>query len=221
MITPKMARKDLVKYGKLIANKGLVVGPGGNMSQRVGNTVYLKASGVSFEDAKEKDYVGINLKSGKIVDGTSKPSCEILMHLGCYLARDDIMAVVHTHAPISMAVASRGVPLKPLYPDFAALVGKEVPIIRYIIPAGKELADEVVKEIKSNNCILMANHGVLTVGNNLKEAYYRMLLIEEASRTLLASYIFGKVKFLTEEEIEDVDNLKAEDYRKALLKIAR
>ncbi len=221
MISPKTAKKDLVKYGKLIAGKGLVVGPGGNISQRAGNTVYLKASGVSFEDAKEKDYVGVDLKSGKLVDGTTKPSCEILMHLGCYIAREDIRAVVHTHAPISMAAANRGVPLKPLYPDFAALVGKEVPVIRYIIPAGKELADEVIKEIKSHNGILMANHGVLTVGNNLKEAYYRMLLIEDASKTLLASYIFGKVKFLTEEEIEGVNKLEAEDYRKALLKIAR
>ncbi len=214
-------RKELVKYGRLIASKNLVVGPGGNTSVRVGNIVYLKASGVSFEDAKEKDYVGVDLKNGKVVDGDSKPTCEILMHLGCYLVRKDIMAVVHTHAPIATAVASSGVKLKPLYPDFAALVGKEVPTIRYVIPAGKELADEVVSEIKSHNCILMANHGVLTVGTNLREAYYRMLLIEEASKTLLASYIFGKVKFLTPKEIKEVDNLEAEDYRRALLKMVR
>ena len=210
-------KKYLVEIGKKIADKGLVVGPGGNISARAGNIVYMKASGICFEEAKVSDYIGVDLKTGKIVDGSKKPTCEIAMHLGCYLEREDITAVVHTHPPIATAVGMQDITLSPFTPDLAALVG-DVPTIKYVVPGGKELAEETIKVIKKYNSVLMCNHGLLTVGANLKEAYYRALLIEDACKTFVMTKMLGKMKFFTRKQVEQINNLEAESYRKILLK---
>jgi len=210
-------KKQLVEIGRKIADKGLVVGPGGNISARVGNIVYMKASGICFEEAKVSDYIGVDLKTCKIVDGSKKPTCEIAMHLGCYLERKDIAAVIHTHPPIATAVGMLGITLKPFTPDLVALVG-DVPTIKYVVPGGIELAEKVRNVIKKHNAVLMCNHGLLTVGSNLKEAYYRTLLIEDACKTFVVAKALGKMKFFTKKEAEQINNLKAESYRKMLLK---
>lgn len=210
-------KKQLVEIGKKIADKGLVVGSGGNISARVGNIVYMKASGICFEEAKISDYIGVDLKTGKIVDGSKKPTCEIAMHLGCYLERKDVTAVIHTHPPIATGVGMQDITLRPFTPHLAALVG-DVPTIKYVASGGKELAEETMKIIKKHNAVLMCNHGLLTVGANLREAYYRTLLIEDACKTFVAAKSLGKMKFFTKKEAEQVNNLEGESYRKTLLK---
>jgi len=215
----KQLRKELVEIGKRIAEENLVIGPGGNSSARLGNIVYMKASGIPFESAKEEHYVGIDLKSGKSVDGKLKPSCEISMHLGCYKVRNDIGAVIHSHGPFSVAWGMSGKTLKLFTPDFIAVVGTEIPTIKYVLPSTKTLASEVQKVIKKYNGVILANHGVLTVGANLKEAFYRTLLVEDAIRTIMIASMLGtKMHYFTEKEFCGVDNLKAESYRRKLLK---
>ena len=213
----KMVKQELLRYGKKIVEKGLAVGPGGNISARSGEVVYVSPTGYSLEELSEEDYVGVNLKTGEIVEGHLKPTCEVSMHLGCYLIREDIRAIVHVHPPLATGVVSAGVKLKPMFPDFVAFV-EEVPVVDYVIPAGQEIRKAVTAVIKDHNAVLLVNHGAVTVGANLKEAFYRALIIEDAARILLASLTAGKPRFLTDKEIEGIKNLEAEDYRKALLK---
>ncbi len=213
----KRLKQELVRYGKKIIEKGLAVGPGGNISARKGNTVYLSPSGYSFDELNEDDYVGVDLKTGKLTEGTLKPTCEVSMHLGCYLTREDISAVIHTHPPLVIGLINAGTKIRAMFPDFVALVG-EVPVIDYVIPAGEKIRKAVTKVIKRYDAVLLKNHGLVTVGNNLKEAFYRTEIIEEAARILIVSRIFGKPRFLKKKEIEGIKNLKAEDYRRMLLK---
>ena len=217
MASEKKLKQELVRYGKKIIEKGLAVGPGGNISARKGNTIYLSPSGYSFDELNEDDYVGVNLKTGKITEGTLKPTCEVSMHLGCYLIRKDISAVIHTHPPLVIGLISAGAKIKPMFPDFVALVG-EVPVIDYVIPAGEKIRKAVTKVIKKYDAVLLKNHGLVTVGATLKEAFYRAEIIEEAARILIVSRIFGKPGFLNKREIKGIKNLEAEDYRKMLLK---
>ncbi|HOP95349.1 MAG TPA: class II aldolase/adducin family protein [Dictyoglomaceae bacterium] len=213
-----LASKELVEIGRKIAEKGLVVGPGGNISERLGDVVYMKASGICFESAKEEDYVGVDLNTGKVVDGRLRPTSEMWMHLECYKVREDVSAVIHTHPVFSIAYAFQGEPLKPFTPDMVALLGSEIPVIEYVVPGGKEFASEVGKVIKNCNGVLVKNHGLVTVGSNLKEAYYRTLLVEDGIKMVIFAKLLGKMQFFTEEQIEEIDNLEAEKYRKKLLK---
>ena len=140
------------------------------------------------------------------------------MHLGCYLMRKDIKAVIHTHSPFLIGLISAGGKLNPLFPDFVALLGKEVPVAEYVIPAGEEIRKAVTKVIKNNDAVLLKNHGAVTVGVNLKEAFFRAQLLEETAKIIIAGKVTGKLKFFTKKEIQGIDNLAAEDYRKILLK---
>jgi len=218
MYDAKSARSDLIRYGRKIEEKNLVVGPGGNTSVRAGKTMYIKASGAAFEDATEDDYIGVDIATGNVVDGNRKPSCEVLMHLGCYAVRNDINAVVHTHSPYAVAAASAGETVPPIFPDFIALLGRELPRIEYVVPAGKKFADRVVEVAAKHNVILIANHGVVALGMNMREAYFRALGAEAAAQIYITSKLIGKIRPLTQQEIHEIDSLDAEDYRRSLLK---
>lgn len=213
----KQTKRDLVAYGKMIMEKNLAVGPGGNISARCGEVVYLSPSGYSLGELREEDYVGVNLKTGEIVEGKLKPTCEMSMHLGCYLVREDVQAVVHTHPPLVIGLVSAGVKIKAMFPEFVAFLG-EVPVIDYVIPAGEKIRKAVTAAIKEHEAVLLVNHGAVTVGANLKEAFCRAEILEDAARILLTSLTVGKPRFLTEKEVEGIKNLEAEDYRKTLLK---
>ena len=214
--------EELSYYGKLLVEKGLTTGPGGNISAREGDLVYLSPSGFSLAEITPKNWVVINLKNGERVgkDNGLRPTCEISMHLGCYLVRKDIKTVVHTHPVLATALATAGVQFKGLFPDFVALVGPETPAVEYVIPAGDEIRKAVTKELKKGyDAVLLKNHGAVTVGDNLKEAYYRILLLEDTARFLMATLSIGKKpRYLTPTEVNGIKNLEAEDYRKLLLK---
>ena len=209
-------KKELVMYGKKIISSGLVVGAGGNISARVGKIIYLSASGMAFDEMAEDDYVGVDINSGNVVDGKGKATSETALHLTCYRAREDIQAIVHTHSPWAGGVISSGQTIKPMFPEFVCDIDG-VAHIDYVVPTTQKLADAIAKVIRKNNVILMSNHGVVAVGKNLKEAYYRNLIIEDAAKSLVAACIVGKPHFLTEEEIQEIRNLDSTRYRRHVL----
>ena len=214
----KAIRKELVDIGKKLEAKGYVIGPGGNTSAICGDVVYMKASGVCFEDAAPADYVGVSLKTGELVDGNKKPTCEKLFHLNCYKIRKDVGAVVHTHPTFSVSYAWLGETLEPFTPDFVAIIGSSVPVIKYTLPAGNTLADKVTDVIKTHNAVFLENHGVICVGKNLKEAYFRTLLVEDSVKTIIGGKILGAVKLFNDSEIKALDTSDFEKYRRDLLK---
>jgi len=212
------AKRELLAYGRRLADRLLVVGPGGNTSARAGEVIVMKASGAAFEDCAADDYIPVDLATGEVLGSAKRPSCEIFLHLACYLKRPDVHAVVHTHPPIATGVATAGHTLPPLYPDLIALVGREIALLPYIVPGGKTLANAVAEVITDHDAVLLSNHGLLTVGSNVREAYFRNLLIEEACKTWLAARSIGEPRILTPEEVEEIDSLEVEDYRRALLR---
>ena len=214
----KAIKKELVEIGKKLEAKGQVIGPGGNTSARLGDMVYMKASGVCFEEAVAADYVGVSLKTGELVEGKKKPTCEKLAHLNCYKARPDIGAVVHTHPAFSVAYAWLGETLAPFTPDFVAIIGSPVPVVKYMLPAGEVIAGKIMEAVRTHNAVLLENHGIICVGKNLKEAYFRALLVEDSVKTVLGGKLLGALKYFDEKQVRDLDTSDFEKYRRALLK---
>jgi L-fuculose-phosphate aldolase len=210
-------RKQLTEYGKKVVEKGLAAGPGGNISAREGDYVFLSPSGYFLNEIREKDWVRVNIKTGKVY-GNLRPTCETSMHLGIYMERKDIKAVIHTHPVVTVGLISAGVEFKPLTPDYVALLGRDVPVIGYVQPGGEEIRKAVVKKIKKCNVVLLKNHGAVCIGETLKESFARTWLLEETAKSIFAGKVSGTLKFLSLKEVEGIENLEAEDYRKALLK---
>ena len=208
---------ELVEFGKKMIACQLVVGPGGNMSACEGDHAYLSPSGFSLAELSEDDYVTVEIESGEVVKGHRRPTSETPLHLECYRKRDDVKAVIHAHPPIATGLVTGGAEIKAMTPDFVAYVGKVI-TLPYIVPAGDELAEAVGQAISRCNAIMLVNHGAITVGANLKEAFIKMEVLEDSAKLEMAALIAGKPKFFTDEEVDAIDNLSIEAYRRKLLK---
>ncbi|MCK1995772.1 class II aldolase/adducin family protein [Psychrobacillus psychrodurans] len=207
--------EELNKYAHKLVDQGLVVGAGGNLSMRDGGYMYISPSGFDLKEIEPHQWVKVDITTGEI-EGNLRPSSEVLMHLECFRKNEEIQAVLHAHPTYSVGVSSAGKDIPPLFPDFPAMV-KSVGYIDYVIPTTNLLAEKVA-ELVDNDVIIMRNHGVLTLGKTMKEAYFFMQLTEESAKVYTISSIFGGPRVLTEQECEDLRNLSAERYRSKLLK---
>jgi L-fuculose-phosphate aldolase len=198
-------KRELVKYGEKIYEEGLVISAGGNISARLGGNVYLKASGISLEESMSCDYVELDLRTGKATTASCKPSSiELPMHLACYKARPDIGAVVHTHPIYGSVAASMSGKVGFVSYEFLVAMRSEVPILKYIRPGGKQLAEAVKKAIAGHNGVLLANHGALVVGKDIKEAFFRALALERACKVLILSKMTGKISLIPKSELKNI-----------------
>ncbi|MFS0781328.1 class II aldolase/adducin family protein [Bacillus sp. 1P06AnD] len=210
-----MVIKELKKYANKVVDTGLVVGAGGNLSMREGDTMYISPSGYDLKEIEDHEWVKVSIETGKVLDEL-KPSSEILMHLECYRTRPGIEAVLHAHPSYSVGVTSTGKDIPMLFPDMAAMVRK-VAYLDYIIPTTDILSDAVAEVIADCDVVVMRNHGVLTIGRTMKEAYFFMQLIEESAKVFTIASTVGTPRNLTDQECRDLRNLSSEKYRSKLL----
>ena len=208
-------RQELCKYANKTVTNKLVVGPGGNISARLGEKMYLSPSGFALDEVLPEQWVEVDIETGTITDIGLRPSSEVLMHLYAYRANPNIGAIVHTHPPycIAFTLVERELPI--MFPDQAALVGKTV-YVPYVLPTTDKLADALVEKVDSSS-ILLGNHGLVTTGRNLREAYYRTEVVEESCKIFLIANAIRPPKVLTDEEYEEIASLESEAYRIQLL----
>ena len=210
---------DLAHYSKKVVQQKLVVGPGGNTSIRDNEMMWISPSGYSLDELSLEDWVPVDIVSGKVLEPNLKPSSEIAMHLEIYRSRKDVNAIVHTHPPITIGVISTELnEIPPMFPDFVVLVGK-VPCIDYVVPCSNELAQAVIEVLQNpiHSSLLLKNHGLITLGANMKQAYFRTEVIEDAARVYWISKTVGTPNVLTEKDVQDIINSEAEKYRQKLL----
>lgn len=140
----------------------------------------------------------------------------MLMHLFCYRVNPFMKAIVHTHPAycIALTLVDNGLPM--LFPDQAALVG-DVAFVPYAVPTTDKLANLVAEKADRYSSILLNNHGLVTTGKNLREAYYRTEVMEESAKIYLIAKSVGQPRRLTEEEYKEIQGLETEAYRVNLL----
>lgn len=214
----EQVRHELVKYSRIIMEKGLVQGPGGNISARCADTMFISPSGFAFDDVAADDFVSVDIETGNLVSGRHRPSSEVLMHLFCYRVRPDVAAVVHTHPTFTIALLNANVPFQPAFADFVVYCGDKWPVLEYITVTTEALARAAEEAVKDAGIVLMKNHGLLTVGANLKEAYYRTAIAEEQARVQCLSMLLGRPDFLTKDQADELKMLSSEEYRRELLR---
>jgi L-fuculose-phosphate aldolase len=220
---PEQALAELTRYSRRIVERGLAAGPGGNVSVRDGARIWISPSGFPLDLIERDDWVPMEIDSGRIEregprPGT-RPSSEFEMHLEIYRARPDVNAVVHTHPPVTIGVISAGIrEIPPMFPDYVAIAGS-IAAIDYVVPCTPELAAAVRQEIgvPGMGALLMRNHGLLTVGGSVREAYYRTEVIEEAARIYWVARSVGTPQVLTAAQSAAILDLEAERYRQKLL----
>jgi L-fuculose-phosphate aldolase len=210
-------RAELSYYARRTLQERLATGAGGNISARQDGIMLISPSGFSLADVKPEQYVEVSIDSGAVAPGSLRPSSEVLMHTACYRERPDIRAVIHTHPPYAIALTSSGHDLKAMFADFVIYLGATVPHLDYITVTTPELAKAVERLIGQTNCLVLRNHGAITIGENLKQAFWRACSVEEGARIQFLATLVGQPKFLDEKEADRLQSLASEKYRQRLL----
>lgn len=211
-------RLEIASYGRQMLSSGLATGAGGNISARHEDTMLISPSGMSLADTTPEQYVAVEISTGAIPDPNSlRPSSEVLMHLACYRTRPDVRAVVHIHPQYTIALASSGHDLRPMFADAVIYLGQSIPHIEYVTVTTPALAAAVEERLKGVNCMILRNHGAITLGDNLKQAFWRACTVEEAARIQFLATLVGTPRFLTTQEADELESLGSEQYRRELI----
>ncbi len=205
-------KSELVETCHKVYSKGLVSAYDGNISVITPeNTILITRSAVGKGEVTENDILEINY-AGEIINGRGKISTEYKIHLYAYSKRNDVNAVVHCHPIYATAFASLGEGLtKHIFPEVILTLGK-VPLCKYATPSTDELPLSMEPYIDYAWAMLLQNHGAVTLGKNLKDAYHKMEKLEQSAQTLFAAQLLGGAKELPLERIKELLSLAKGNY---------
>lgn len=192
-------RREIVEIGRRLWERRYVAANDGNISARLGDRILVTPTGLSKGFLKPTDLVVVS-QAGEKLSGDLPATSELPMHLAVYRERADVGAVVHAHPPKATGFAVAGVPLAQcVLPEVILTLG-EVPLAGYATPSTDEVARSISEFIPRYNAILLSNHGVLTLGSDLSQAYYRMETVEHFAEITLAARALGGPSPLSSED---------------------
>ncbi|MFB6814285.1 class II aldolase/adducin family protein [Streptomyces sp. NPDC056347] len=193
----------VVATARRTAAEGLVVGTSGNVSARVGSTILVTPSGVPYDRLGPEDAVGVDPEGNRLF-GTMAPTSELPLHLAVY-RNTDAAAVVHTHAVHATAVSTLVTEIPPVH-YAAAMLGGPVRVAAYARYGTPELAGHMLTALRDRTGCLLRNHGTVTYGATLDQAYDRTAQLEWLCRLwLAASSVPGRSpSLLTPEQLDEV-----------------
>jgi L-fuculose-phosphate aldolase len=196
-MTAAAAARQMAQCCRQLAARGLIAGRDGNLSVRLAaGRLLVTPAGAIKSLLTPADMVEVDAR-GRKRRGRRNPTSELDLHLRILRLRPDVGAVVHAHPPVATGFASVGEGFDTfVLPELIFLVGP-VPLVPYGTPGTPELGDRVETVIGEHNALLLANHGAVTVGKTLEEAWIRMESLEHGARILLAARLLGRVRELT------------------------
>jgi len=210
-------RNEVVRVCRELVSAGLVVGTSGNVSARDGDLVAVSPSGVDYATLTA-DLVGVHRLDGTPVEASLRPTSELPLHLAVYAAYPDTAAIVHTHPVAATALSAVSGELPGVHYQ-VAMFGGPVAVAPYATYGSALLAANVVSALRGRTACLMANHGAVTIGPDLRIALTGSRYLEWLSEVYLRALAAGKPRLLPAAEIELVAGLLA-DYGQQLLTAA-
>ena len=178
-----------------VFERGLVSGKAGNVSARFkgesGDIVAITPTLKSLADLREEDIVLVNEKGELLTKG--KPSSEVGMHLAIYREKPDVYGIAHTHSPYATGFAFSAKKIKRLE-GFGAIKSEYLKDIEYFKPGSKELAEAASEALKTEDAIILKNHGVIATGETVKEAAALVEFVEEIAKTQFVTHVLNSIE---------------------------
>jgi L-fuculose-phosphate aldolase len=200
----KELRRDLVRIANKLDEQGLNRGSSGNLSVRYGEGFLITPSGMGAEGLSEDDIVLVHL------DGTSRgrwqPSSEWLFHRDIYTQRAEMGAVVHTHSMSATALACLRIDIPPFHYMIALMGGDNIRCAEYATFGTLKLSDNALVALHGRKACLLANHGMIAIGEDLAEAFGIAVEVETLSEMYLRALQAGQPVLLTADEFEAAQN---------------
>jgi len=213
-MTEHELRREMVRVGRLMWERGFVAATDGNLSARMGaDRLLVTSSGVSKGFLSDEDLIIIRADGEPVSSHRgrgSHPSTEIAMHLEVYRQRPDVNAVIHAHPPLATAFSIAGVSLaRCVIPEVIVTMGA-IPTAEYATPGTAEVPASIRQAISEYDAMILAHHGSLTVGETLWEAYLRLEKVEHTAQITLAAHQLGRVNTLSPQAVEKLAEKRRE-----------
>ena len=203
------ARQDVTTLHGELLRWGLVAWTAGNVSARVrdprgeGDLAVIKPSGLAYDDLTPDSMVVLDL-DGNVLEGTLTPSSDTGSHLYVYRNLPDVGGVVHTHSPYATAWAARREPVPCVLTAIADEFGGEIPVGPFALIGNESIGAGIVDTLTGHRspAVLMASHGVFTIGTTAKAAVKAAVMCEDAARAVHLARQLGPVEPLRDEDID-------------------
>jgi L-ribulose-5-phosphate 4-epimerase len=196
-------REELVRFCRQMSAAGLVKGTSGNLSARlIGGSGYLVTpSGVDYQTMRPEDLVEVDLE-GRPQGHGLKPSVDSPVHAAIYRRRPDVAAVIHTHSPYAAAFSTLHREIPPLITESAGYLGGAVRVIPYVPPARSDTGEQVAAGLGRDRAVLLPNHGVVAVGEDLRSCYTAAAQVEESAHIAFLALQLGRPHLVPPAEVE-------------------
>jgi len=183
-MTEQELRQEIVAVAQAIDRAGFCPSKSGNVSARFGDGLLITPSGLPYAQTNPEDLIHLGL-DGTVLSGNRKPSSEWPFHVAIYKARPEAQAIVHTHSPRATALSCtrRGIPA--FHYMIALCGGADVRCAEYATFGTPELAENAVKALEGRKAVLLANHGVIALGQTLAGAHAIVAEVENLARQYL------------------------------------
>ncbi|MBU1627118.1 class II aldolase/adducin family protein [bacterium] len=209
MQTEHQLKLDIVESGKRLFSRGFVASNDGNISVKCDqNTILITPTGLSKGFMQPEDIVKCNLE-GKKLSGRKEPTSEIKMHLAVYKNRTDIKAIVHAHPPHATGFSVAGLSLDKCTLAEVIISLGSIPLAEYGTPSTEELVSKLENLIANHDAVLLANHGAVTLGKDIFNAYYKMETVEHSAHITFIAKMLGNINTLTQENVEKLMDIRS------------
>jgi L-fuculose-phosphate aldolase len=199
-------KKAVLEAAQKMAETGLVVGTSGNISMRLrepgGRELVAITPNNRHYDSMTVGDIGIVDLEGQLVEGELTTSIETMLHIGVYKARNKVNAVIHTHPVFSSIFSVSGQEIPPILDDQITYLGGEIKVAEYSLPGSQDLVSNVIPALGPRNAVILANHGALTVGRDMKEAFVNCEMLEKTAKIYLWALGLGKTNTVPPVAIE-------------------
>ena len=177
-------KQMIVEAGRKMYNTGLVAGTSGNISMRnpdKEDSFFITPSSMAYDQIQEHDIVEINSKGEPYIKG-QRPSSEWQMHVSVYKRFEKYNAIVHTHSTFatSFAVTHENIPL--ILIEMKPYLGGDLHVAPYRPAGTKELGEVILPYLEDRNSCLLANHGTISCGETLEDAFMAAEYVEDAAK---------------------------------------
>ncbi|MFN2530309.1 MAG: class II aldolase/adducin family protein [Pyrinomonadaceae bacterium] len=201
------ARREIVRIGHLMYERGYVVASDGNISVQLDDDHVLATPTMTCKGRLTEDACAVTDMKGKPLTD-KRASSELAMHLLIYNERPDVKAVCHAHPPHGTAFAVAGLAIdQPILSEVILTLGC-VPLASYGTPSTDELTEAMRPLVKHHNALLMANHGAVAYGGDLWQAWDRLETLEHTARIAILARILGGSQNLPADAIEKLINVR-------------
>lgn len=193
-------RECVLAYAKRAADVSLVPNTQGNVSARDPETglIIITPHDMPYGTMTPDDLVLVDLDGHKVA-GKLDVSYETPVHCAVYRARPDVDAIVHTEPLYTNVLGSLGVAIQPVVVSLLVNLGGAVPIMPYMPSGSDAFGRAALKVMGDGYGVVWANHGLMTVGKSVDEAFRRTILVEHAAQIYYLARLQGQPVIVTHE----------------------